>query len=86
MKHMKHIVVIILTSTLLASTTETFAKNEQQKGNSRSHSVKGHLKKNGTYIQPHHATNPNYTQQDNWSSKPNVNPHTGKQGKRKVDH
>jgi len=46
------------------------------------HPVRGYTKKNGTYVQPHHQTNPNHTQRDNWSSKPNVNPYTGKQGTR----
>jgi hypothetical protein len=45
-----------------------------------SHSVRGHVRKDGTYVQPHHATNRNSTQRDNWSSKPNVNPYTGKPG------
>lgn len=55
----------------------------QAKGNSRSggnHSVRGHVKSDGTYVSPHYATNPNNTQRDNWSSKPNVNPYTGKEG------
>lgn len=51
-----------------------------------SHSVRGHVKKDGTYIQPHRATNPNNTQRDNWSSKPNVNPYTGKQGSKEAKH
>ncbi|WP_428000137.1 hypothetical protein [Acidovorax sp.] len=45
-----------------------------------SHSVAGHTMKNGIYVQPHHATNPNDTKRDNWSHKGNVNPHTGKPG------
>lgn len=45
-----------------------------------SHYVKGYTKKDGTYVAPHRATNPNRTQRDNWSSKPNTNPYTGKQG------
>ncbi len=45
-----------------------------------SHSVGGYTKKNGTYVQPHHSTNPNTTQRDNWSSRGNVNPYTGKHG------
>ncbi len=47
-----------------------------------SHSVRGHVRKDGTYVQPHHATNQNSTQRDNWSSKPNVNPYTGKLGEK----
>ena len=45
-----------------------------------SHAVKGHVTKNGAYVAPHNATNPNGTKADNWSSKPNVNPYTGKAG------
>ena len=48
------------------------------------HSVNGHFKKDGTYVQPHHKTNPNQTQKDNWSSKPNVNPYNGKPGKKEA--
>lgn len=44
------------------------------------HSVKGHTTKDGTYVAPHQQTNPNGSKTDNWSSKPNVNPHTGKPG------
>lgn len=50
-----------------------------------SHTVKGHVKKDGTYVQPHRATNPNQTQRDNWSSKPNVNPYTGKPGTKEAE-
>ncbi len=47
-----------------------------------SHAVRGHVTKSGTYVAPTRATNPNKTQRDNYSSKPNVNPYTGKQGTR----
>jgi hypothetical protein len=46
----------------------------------RDHGVRGHVKKNGTYVAPTRATNPNRTQRDNYSSKPNINPSNGKQG------
>ena len=46
------------------------------------HAVRGYVKKDGTYVAPSRATDPNRTQRDNYSSKPNVNPHTGKQGTR----
>ncbi len=42
--------------------------------------VRGHITKKGTYVPPHHRTAPNDTKRDNYSSKPNVNPHTGKRG------
>lgn len=47
-----------------------------------SHAVRGHVTKKGTYVPPTRATNPNRTQRDNYSSKPNVNPATGKEGTR----
>ena len=45
-----------------------------------SHSVRGYTRKDGTYVAPHRATNPNSTMMDNWSTKGNVNPDTGKAG------
>jgi len=45
-----------------------------------SHSTSGYTKSNGTYVAPSHATNPNSTKADNWSTKGNVNPYTGKPG------
>ncbi|NYD90327.1 hypothetical protein HD841_002107 [Sphingomonas melonis] len=45
-----------------------------------SHSVRGYTRKDGTYVAPHRATNPNGTLSDNWSTKGNVNPDTGKPG------
>jgi hypothetical protein len=45
-----------------------------------SHRVSGYTKSNGTHVQSHMKTNSNHTQRDNWSSKPNTNPYTGKRG------
>ncbi len=42
--------------------------------------VKGYYRKNGTYVQPHYRSNSNGTKADNWSTKGNVNPYTGKTG------
>ena len=42
--------------------------------------VRGYMKRDGTYVMPHYQTAPNATKLDNWTSKPNVNPYTGKQG------
>jgi hypothetical protein len=40
----------------------------------------GYTTRRGTYVAPHYQTAPNQTKVDNWSSKPNVNPTTGKEG------
>lgn len=45
-----------------------------------SHKVDGYIKKDGTYVAPAVATNPNATKADNYSAKGNVNPSTGKEG------
>jgi hypothetical protein len=48
--------------------------------------VRGYVKKNGTYVQPHHRTRPDRTQANNYSAKGNVNPYTGKPGTKRVKH
>jgi hypothetical protein len=42
--------------------------------------VKGYTTNNGTYVQPHYRTSPNFTVYDNWSTAPNINPYTGTYG------
>lgn len=42
--------------------------------------VKGYTKKNGTYVAPHYKTPPNKSKFDNFSTKGNINPYTGKKG------
>ena len=44
------------------------------------HYVNGYTRRDGTYVQGHYRTNPNSTNTDNYSTKPNVNPWTGKPG------
>jgi hypothetical protein len=67
-----------LAACALAALAFTSYGAAQAKGGS--HSVSGHTTKSGTYVAPHQATNPNSTKADNYSSKGNVNPHTGKEG------
>ena len=43
-------------------------------------SVRGYFRSNGTYVQPHVRSAPNNTTEDNWSTRGNVNPYTGKNG------
>jgi hypothetical protein len=53
---------------------------------SGSHYVKGYTAKNGTYVKPHRQTNPDRTQKNNYSTKGNTNPWTGKKGTRNAAH
>ena len=50
------------------------------------HSVDAYYRSNGTYVPQHYRTNQNNTQMDNWISKPNVNPYTGKRGYRTPEY
>jgi len=47
--------------------------------------VSGYVTSRGTYVAPHYATNPNGTRNDNYSTRGNVNPHTGEPGTKPRD-
>lgn len=79
---MKKIIVLLLSISLIAP---AFAKKSgsgsyKSHGSSKTTNVHGYTKKDGTYVAPHKRTSPNSTQRDNWTSKPNQNPYTGKDG------
>jgi hypothetical protein len=42
--------------------------------------VNGYTKKDGTYVQPYHRTEPDNTKLNNYSTQGNVNPYTGQAG------
>ncbi len=44
--------------------------------------VRGYYRWDGTYVQPHYRSSPNSTPLDNWSTRGNINPYTGKRGTR----
>jgi hypothetical protein len=78
---MRRVMVVTLVAACVAATTvEALARSAGHGGNSSSHYVSGYTTKNGVYVPPHHATNPNDTKLDNWSTRGNVNPYTGKAG------
>jgi hypothetical protein len=39
--------------------------------------VRGHVRYNGSYVQPHFRSNPDHNFYNNYSTFPNVNPYTG---------
>lgn len=53
---------------------------------SSSHAVRGYTTKRGTKVAPHRQTNPDHTQLNNYSTKGNVNPSTGKTGTKYAQH
>jgi hypothetical protein len=44
--------------------------------------VRGYTRRDGTYVQPHYRSSPNNSYNDNYSTRPNVNPYTGQTGTR----
>jgi len=42
--------------------------------------VDGHVRKDGTYVAPHHRSAPDNRQSNNYGSQGNYNPYTGQQG------
>lgn len=48
--------------------------------------VRGYYKKDGTYVAPHYRSSPNQYKYDNYSSKGNTNPYTGKRGYKRHEY
>lgn len=42
--------------------------------------VNGYRRSNGTYVSPHYRSTPDYSKLNNYSTRGNVNPYTGKKG------
>ena len=42
--------------------------------------VQGYQRSDGTYVQPHHRSDPDGDVSNNWSTKGNQNPYTGQAG------
>jgi hypothetical protein len=49
------------------------------------HTVRSYVRKDGTYVAPSHATNPDRTRNDNYSTRGNLNPYTLKAGTKPRD-
>lgn len=49
------------------------------------HTTHSYTRSNGAYVDTYHATNPNGTKNDNFSTRGNVNPFTGKAGTKPRD-
>jgi hypothetical protein len=78
---MKKIVAIALVLGFLIGAGNTFA----QRRSGGTVNVKGHTTKKGEYIPPHKRTAPDSRKDNNWSTKGNTNPYTGKPGTKKVN-
>jgi hypothetical protein len=50
--------------------------------NSNSHYVRPHIQRDGDFVGGHYRTNPNNSTLDNYSTRPNYNPYSGRTGRR----
>lgn len=66
----KLILTLILAVFFLIVGNETFAITK----------VGGYRKKSGTYVKPYFKSSPDGSKYNNWSTKGNINPYTGKKG------
>jgi hypothetical protein len=78
-------------SLLLGFSVEVEARGGEYRGrsvgpglgiNPRSHAVRPYIRRDGRFTTPHWRSHPNKEWRDNWSTKPNANPYTGKAGSR----
>ena len=76
----KQISLVLLGLLLAAPLVHPKSPYAGNQGHPNTTPVQGYTKKDGTVVAPYQRTAPNGTQRDNWSSKPNVNPYTGKDG------
>ena len=96
MNRMKTILIVAALATAVAFSAGVQARGSSSFGHSSykssystgvrsDHSVAGYTRSNGTYVRPAHATNPDTTKNNNYSTKGNVNPYTGKYGTKSRD-
>jgi hypothetical protein len=79
------VVAVLATAFIGFNSIVAFARGGSYSGGSysgsgSSHSVHGYTRKDGTYVAPHRQTDPDDSRRNNWSSKGNTNPYTGKEG------
>jgi hypothetical protein len=83
---MRMMVSIVMVLALAATANAGHGGGRGTGSSSHSHSVRGYTRKNGTHVAAHRQTNPDHTQLNNYSTKGNVNPSTGKSGTRSASH
>ena len=82
MKKLLSLFLCIILSVFLMFPVEAFSRGGSRGGSVR---VKGYTTKSGQYVAPHYRSSPNKSKNDNWSTKGNVNPYTGKAGTKNPD-
>lgn len=81
----------IVAAAVVALSSVSFARSHQTYSdygtgsNPKNEQVSGYTKRDGTYVEPYHRTVENDTRNDNYSTRGNENPYTGKTGYGKTD-
>lgn len=94
---MTKVIALATLAVVLGFSSSAYARGSSFGGHSSSHSsytssssrsdhtISGYTR-GGTYVRPSHATNPDATRNNNYSTKGNVNPYTGKAGTKSRDN
>lgn len=75
--------IILIACLVLVMSTPAFARGSHSTGTGSkmsSTSVRGHVTKKGAYVAPHRRSTADRSKTNNWSTKGNTNPYTGKRG------
>jgi hypothetical protein len=91
-----YMLVLVIVAAAMASSSNAYA-GKSGSGSSRSASsgagtgaassskgVSGYVKKDGNYVAPHQRSTRDSTTDNNWTTKPNTNPYTGKEGSKVI--
>jgi hypothetical protein len=77
------LIAISLTALAIITASPAFAGRSSRSGSVQ---VRGYTTKSGTYVAPHRRTTPDHSIYNNYSTKGNINPYTGKEGTVVPDH
>jgi hypothetical protein len=78
-------VLALVPSPALARDGHSGGYSHSSRSYSGVHTVRSYTRTDGTFVHSYHATNPNHTRNDNFSTRGNVNPYTGKAGTKPRD-
>lgn len=79
------IIMTVVMMSLFVSVSDAFAKGSSHHSrgtgaSSSSHVVRSYTRKNGTHVKSHRSSNADGNISNNWTTKGNTNPYTGKAG------
>ncbi len=81
---MKVFMFVVIGLLAFAYSQPGFSKKAYGHKSNNAEHVSGYRAKSGRYVSPHMRTRSNSTRYDNFSTKGNVNPYTGKAGTKRV--